>query len=727
MKISKMKIKKANQLVRDGLYSEALLLFQELHEATELDVYKRTIQFLKLKIEKSDTDNKVVSTKNKVNSILFVTAGLKGPTAGGGIATCFNSMVRTLYEYSDTSVTILYVAHPYYAKENYTKWRNYYQEEFGANLVFMENNKKNYGSTEMQRSYAILNYLIDNEDSYDSVVFHDFMGLAYYSLLYQKYQLGLESLKFMISAHGNHLLSYDFGMKKISTWNEKIVMLMERRVFEIAETITTPSVYYSNWIKERFFKTPIVLPNIIYKGDSVYEPLKINEFTENHKILIFYGRFERLKGIDLFLNSINHLFEEGCYYNIIFAGNPTKIDGQDSIDYIKSKIKSEIPVRYLLNCDSSSLFGFAKENNAICVFPTLGETSSCVVVECILNEVNFIASDIDGIKELINTKNHDQLIFSSGSMDSLVQKIKNYSCKVNRECLAFDMVKNQMNWVNFLTNKFFVNKKKSTKKNFKPLVSIVVPTADRPDLLKETLHSLTSQTYGNIEIIVVDDYSQEFISNKSVCDQFKVKYIKAPDKFYKGRCCNVGAAEAKGDYICFFDDDDLAKPQMIENYMKIFSVDNSADIISGFADCFEHQIYKDSDSINVEYTSLAVGGGLPENLHINFFGKGTFVVRKQFFMNMGGYEVDDDSVPMVDYRFYIKAAINSANIIVIPIALYYYRKNSPNSLFYINKDKKYLQYKAKKSIEKILKERLGEMIGGSIASFVWTTGMPLYE
>jgi glycosyltransferase involved in cell wall biosynthesis len=718
-----MKLKKANQLIKDGFYTEALPIYERLFESTGLLVYKRTIDYIKYKIEKGDASTAYV--ENSAKSILFVTAGLKGPTAGGGIATCFHSMIRTLSEYSDALITILYVAHPYYAKDNYTKWKSYYEENYGANLVFMEINKKNYGSQEMQRSFAILNYLVENESSFENVVFHDFMGLSYYSMLYKKYGLGLLDMNFILSAHGNHELSFHFGMKKYSTWNEKIASLMEREVFKNSKYITSPSKYYADWIEERYSSKPVVIPNIIYKSNQIFDRLNVPPFATNRKILIFYGRFERLKGLDLFIDSVNEMAEKGHYFNLLFAGNSTKIDNVDSVDYIKKKISGYLECHFALNCDSSALFDYAKENDALCVFPTLGETSSCVVVECILNGVKFIASDIPGIRELIAKEKLDNLTFKTGSMSSLCDKVINFSEVISENCLAFDMVKNQMEWTKYLSKRHEPTVIRNEVAN--PLISVVVPTSDRPYLLKESLISLLNQSYKNIEIIVVDDSSVESVKNKEICDQLNVKYILVENKSYKGHCCNVGVLAARGSYICFFDDDDIAKPSMLYNYIKVFNADPEADIVSGFADCFEHDDYTSSGEINVEYTSLAVGGGLHENLHINFFGKGTFIVKKSFFDAVGGYEVDEDPVPMVDYRFYIKSEINGAKIVSMPIAQYFYRKNSPNSLFYINKDKKTMQFKAKKSIEKILIDSLGANVGKSLASFVWTTSLPLYD
>lgn len=109
-----------------------------------------------------------------------------------------------------------------------------------------------------------------------------------------------------------------------------------------------------------------------------------------------------------------------------------------------------------------------------------------------------------------------------------------------------------------------------------PLVSIVIPTYNRPDYLERAVKSTLLQTYENIEIIVVDDCSEldlDLLKNKypSVC------YLK--NNTNRGACYsrNRGIWEASGEYINFLDDDDELFPEKIELQVKKFrdsSVEN---------------------------------------------------------------------------------------------------------------------------------------------------------
>lgn len=100
-----------------------------------------------------------------------------------------------------------------------------------------------------------------------------------------------------------------------------------------------------------------------------------------------------------------------------------------------------------------------------------------------------------------------------------------------------------------------------------PLVSIVIPTYNRKIMLKRLLHSLLRGSYSNIEIIVIDDNSNENIK-KMIQDNFKkdtrIKYFKNSKNLFAAGSKNVGLKNAKGIYVAFIDDDNVADKMLIE-------------------------------------------------------------------------------------------------------------------------------------------------------------------
>ena len=95
-----------------------------------------------------------------------------------------------------------------------------------------------------------------------------------------------------------------------------------------------------------------------------------------------------------------------------------------------------------------------------------------------------------------------------------------------------------------------------------PLVSIIIPTYNRAHFIGETLDSLLAQTYQNWECIVVDDGSTDTtpeIMEEYISKDTRFKYCLRPSEHLPGGngARNYGLNKAKGDYIIFFDSDDL--------------------------------------------------------------------------------------------------------------------------------------------------------------------------
>ena len=91
------------------------------------------------------------------------------------------------------------------------------------------------------------------------------------------------------------------------------------------------------------------------------------------------------------------------------------------------------------------------------------------------------------------------------------------------------------------------------------LVSCVISTRNRQFLLEKALRSVISQTYKNLEILVVDDASEdntELLVKKYIKIDRRIKYFKNGNRSGGSNARNVGINEARGDYIAFLDDDD---------------------------------------------------------------------------------------------------------------------------------------------------------------------------
>ncbi|MBO3099915.1 glycosyltransferase family 2 protein [Gelidibacter sp. DF109] len=102
------------------------------------------------------------------------------------------------------------------------------------------------------------------------------------------------------------------------------------------------------------------------------------------------------------------------------------------------------------------------------------------------------------------------------------------------------------------------------------MVSIIMPTYNRAHLITETLDSIIAQSYIHWECLVIDDGSSDntmVVINKYTNRDSRIKLFCRPESKPKGAnaCRNIGLEKAQGNYVVFFDSDDL----MTENHLEV--------------------------------------------------------------------------------------------------------------------------------------------------------------
>lgn len=93
-----------------------------------------------------------------------------------------------------------------------------------------------------------------------------------------------------------------------------------------------------------------------------------------------------------------------------------------------------------------------------------------------------------------------------------------------------------------------------------PLISVIIPTYNRKEMLQEAIESVLMQTYENLEIMVVDDCSTdgtEVWFQETYGDHEKIKYTRNTVNRHAGYSRNLGYQQSQGDYLVFLDDDDF--------------------------------------------------------------------------------------------------------------------------------------------------------------------------
>ena len=116
-----------------------------------------------------------------------------------------------------------------------------------------------------------------------------------------------------------------------------------------------------------------------------------------------------------------------------------------------------------------------------------------------------------------------------------------------------------------------------------PLVSIVIRTHKRKEVLRRTLMCLRNQIYKNFEIVIVEDgenTAEEMV--KADFADLNINYFSTGINVGRGRAGNIGIERAKGEFVSFLDDDDYYYPDHISSFVSFFEKNPQADMaVSG--------------------------------------------------------------------------------------------------------------------------------------------------
>jgi len=111
-----------------------------------------------------------------------------------------------------------------------------------------------------------------------------------------------------------------------------------------------------------------------------------------------------------------------------------------------------------------------------------------------------------------------------------------------------------------------------------PLVSIIIPTYDRPKWLKQAIESALGQLYSPVEVVVVDDGSTK-TETRAIASQYpQVLYIYQSNQGL-GAARNTGIGVSHGEYILFLDDDDWLTEDALSSKVERFSSSQSIGVI----------------------------------------------------------------------------------------------------------------------------------------------------
>lgn len=244
-----------------------------------------------------------------------------------------------------------------------------------------------------------------------------------------------------------------------------------------------------------------------------------------------------------------------------------------------------------------------------------------------------------------------------------------------------------------------------------PLVSIIIPVYNRETLISETIRSIQEQTYTHWECIIVDDGSSDktiaVVSAFAKADPRIILY-KRPETAPKGAnaCRNYGYKKSKGDYVNWFDSDDLMVVDKLEKQLQVLQNTNTL-----FNVC-QTMVF---DDITKKELGLRCEHIISEDFFNDFISdKIKWLTQAPLinssFIKTNNITFNEDLHRSQERDFFIKILAIIDDYSSIDEPLVYLRKHTDSISYGLQSDKKYsstfnVNYNTYKDFSKLLNER----------------------
>ncbi len=553
-------------------------------------------------------------------------------------------------------------------------------------------------------SYAIYEHLKDKD--FDAIYFNDCGGQPFYTVMAKRSGVLKGDPAIYVVTHGPHDWLHEINFLPWDHRQHAILAFMERRSVELADAMISPSHYLANWMLSHGWRLPenvFVEQNIVDVSQFV-KPTAAHAPISAPKELVFFGRQEVRKGLQLFCDALDRISPTLCQagVKITIMGKFSKVNGLHSGAYVLQRSKNwNTGVGFLVKYDQEEALGYLLRSRALAIIPSLAENSPCVVAECLQLGIPFVASDSGGTAELVHEQDRAHCLVPPNPEAMSQALLRCLESGQERGRMAIPQAETVQRWIDFhapLSAKLPAYTSAGTQgvdERYQlelsqasislpanapaphpgPRVSVCLVHFNNPALVNQALASALNQTYSNYEIIIVDDGSTkpEAISNLRVIESrkfrvpVKVVFQRNP---YLGAARNAAVRNASGDYFIFLDDDNLLMPTAIEDFVRAAVLMN-ADIVTGVPYHFYGAV-QPSEEQDGEILLLPLGGCAEVGMFENCFGDANALIGRGAFQKVGGFH-EDYGQAVEDWQFFATAVLKGLRIEVLPKPSFWYR------------------------------------------------------
>ena len=549
-------------------------------------------------------------------------------------------------------------------------------------------------------TWALLDWLRACAPAFDIVHVPDWQALGYGSLLAKSLGLAFEATHFVVLGASPTLWRAEGDRRLVSTERELGWAFMERRSAELADTFICTSGHLLEWMHAAGYALParsFVWPCPSPAPERAPATVAERAARDGARLeeVVFFGRLEWRKGLLLFLDAVDRLVRQGrAPSRVTFLGGVS--EHMDGPERIRNRSRGwPIGVRLITDPGVDEAVAYLARPGRLAVMPSLRESASMAVMECLQAGIPFLAAATGGTPELVALEDHAHALVAPDHV-ALGERIAELADSPLHAVRPRRDLKHSLEvWSRWhvQTKPFeaaatrFAERARAAGAET-PLVTVCVVHHERPELVRMAVDSVFAQDYPALEAILVDDGSESAEARAALDaleDQFGERgwRVIRQENRYLGAARNAAVAAARGDWVLFLDDDNLLFPDAVSRLVRAARFAN-ADCVPAASVPFFGDGDPRTDSRSHGAPIRFLGAARTLNLLHNVAGDAFALVRRNAFDAIGGF-TEEYGVALEDMELCNRLMRSGLRIEPLPDPAYYYRIQ-PTSMINVMKD-----------------------------------------
>mgnify|MGYP005837720585 CR=1 FL=1 len=373
-----------------------------------------------------------------------------------------------------------------------------------------------------------------------------------------------------------------------------------RTFFERASQVITISHYNKNFLRDEL-GIPADKIHIIRCGINP-DYFRPDPSAPKDIDILCVARLHPLKGLPYLIEACRKLRERGREINCVIIGEGAERENLEGL--IKEQglegvvtlagLKTQREVREYIR------------RARVVTLPSSSEGLGVVLMEALASEVPVVASRVLGVPELVED-GVNGFLTEPGDTDALADRFERLLAdpelrrrlgaagrrKVQRQFhLATEVAKLRGLWGAAPQRPAWgcARPRRGAEavsgRNHQPLVSVVIPTYNRAQFLREAIESVLAQTFTGWELIVVDNGSTD--GTATLCASYgpKLTYL-LEQRQGPAAARNRGIAAARGEFVAFLDDDDIWLPEKLARQLELMEQFPAAGVVGCGQRCMD--------------------------------------------------------------------------------------------------------------------------------------------